>query len=119
MSHQSLAVKELLSPNAVLVVDMCGLFTRHKAGSIGKVVGQVGPTVRRRSTTDSVNVQLGLGDIMAGVGTKNATNRGPKAEMRELYARLHFSTVPYYSVLFRTILLHVPACSISRSCPTQ
>jgi hypothetical protein len=102
MSHQSLAVKELLSPNAVLVVDMCGLFTRHKAGSIGKVVGQVGPTVRRRSTTDSVNVQLGLGDIMAGVGTKNATNRGPKAEMRELYARLHFSTVPYYSVLFRT-----------------
>ena len=102
MSHQSLAVKELLSPNAVLVVDMCGLFTRHKAGSIGKVVGQVGPTVRRRSTTDSVNVQLGLGDIMAGVGTKNATNRGPKAEMRELYARFHFSTVPYYLVLFRT-----------------
>ena len=106
MSHQSLAVKELLSPNAVLVVDMCGLFTRAQSGinsrSIGKVVGQVGPTVRRRSTTDSVNVQLGLGDIMAGVGTKNATNRGPKAEMRELYARLHFSTVPYYSVLFRT-----------------
>ena len=89
----------MLSPNAVLVVDMCGLFTRHKAGSIGKVVGQVGPTVRRRSTTDSVNVQLGLGDIMAGVGTKNATNRGPKAEMRELYAEIAFfdSTVLYGS----------------------
>ena len=101
MSHQSLAVKELLSPNAVLVVDMCGLFTRHKAGSIGKVVGQVGPTVRRRSTTDSVNVQLGLGDIMAGAKTAIPTNNSA-AEMLELNARLHFSTVPYYSVLFRT-----------------
>ena len=82
MSHQSLAVKELLSPNAVLVVDMCGLFTRHKAGSIGKVVGQVGPTVRRRSTTDSVNVQLGLGDIMAG-GKREDCNERPKAKVRE------------------------------------
>ena len=79
----------------------------------------VSPAFLRRSTTDSVNVQLGLGDIMAGVGTKNATNRGPKAEMRETYARLHFSTVPYYSVLFRTAcscMWHVSFLSYSINC---
>ena len=45
--------------------------------------------------------QLGLGDIMAGAKTAIPTNNSA-AEMRELNARLHFSTVPYYSVLFRT-----------------
>ena len=104
MSHQSLAVKELLSPNSVLVVDMCGLSCLHgtKRDQCGRSWGsQVSPAFLRRSTTDSVNVQLGLGDIMAGAKTAIPTNNSA-AEMRELNARLHFSTVPYYSVLFRT-----------------
>ena len=84
MSHQSLAVKELLSPNSVLVVDMCGLCLHGtKRDQCARSWGsQVSPAFLRRSTTDSVNVQLGLGDIMAG-GEREDCNERPKAKVRE------------------------------------
>ena len=76
----------------------------------GKVVGQVGPTVRRRSTTDSVNVQLGLSDIMAGVGTKNATkgrNAGALCQIAFFDSTVLLGTVPYCMFLHVAFLVLV------------